>query len=105
MGYSLLATEFLSFIYYDDLFLLFFQRFKENLFNFINYFSMSFIYLYSNNPNYKPHYGEFLTNTSQIVDYFKSKIKGEEIIAKSRYTKEFENGFLTWKKIRFLEGG
>ena len=66
---------------------------------------MSFIYLYSNNPNYKPHYGEFLTNTSQIVDYFKSKIKGEEIIAKSRYTKEFENGFLTLEKNKIFGGG
>ncbi len=68
-------------------------------------FTISFVYFYKNNLNYKPHYGEFLTNTSQIVDYFKSKVKGEEIVAKSRYTKEFENGFLTWKKNKLFGGG
>ena len=87
-------------------FLFIFQKDFRKIFSILFIiFTISFIYLYSKNPNYKPHYGEFLTNTSQIVDYFYSRIKGEEIVAKSRYTKEFENGFLTWKKNKIFGGG
>ena len=92
-----LMMVFLLFLFQKD-----FRKIFAILFIFVTIFVT---YLFNTSMSYKNHYNEFISNSSKIVNYLKLKIEGEEIIDLTRYTKEFENGFLTWKKNKYFGGG
>jgi O-antigen ligase len=62
-------------------------------------------YIFNSNDNIKGHYDNFIFNSNQIIIFLKSKLNNNEIIPTSRYTKEFENGFLTWETNKYFGGG
>lgn len=86
--------------------LFFFQKdFRKILAILLFFVSIFVTYLFFSSNAYKNHYNEFILNTEKIVSYLQFKIQGKEVSVLTRYTKEFENGFLTWEKNKYFGGG
>ena len=79
------------------------KKFKKTIsFSFYNFYFFHFLFN-KTNENFNVHLKQLVKGGNEIVNYFEKKITSKELTKHANnYVKEFETGFLTWKKINIL---